>query len=311
MDKALWKRLQNLRQAYLKADGYLADYWQDEQLLDAYDKSLGQRIQWKWDAVLETLPPRKIDRLVDWGCGSGGATRAVLRHWECSEVLLLDRSAKARAFAAKKVREEHPKVRVVTEMDDKPFALLVSHVLSELPEGEVEKVLDLARRAQVVLWVEAGRRQESRKLSAIREKLRPLQRVLAPCPHSSLCGMLREGQEENWCHFMAKAPSAVYQSAFWRDCSKELGFDLRSLPVSYLYTEADAESSAGSDMRVLAGSRQYKGYTRFSACMEQGIMQSDFMKRTDKKLYERLADPGLDLLLPESLLTKKDETDDL
>lgn len=307
MDKSLWKRLQNLRQAYLKADGYLADYWQDEQLLDAYDKSLGQRIQWKWDAVLATIPERKVNRLVDWGCGSGGATRAVLRHWDCSEVALLDRSAKARAFAARKVREEHPKVRVAHEMNDGPFTLIVSHVLSELPEAEVDKLVDLARRAEAVLWVEAGRPQESRKLSVIREKLRSTQRILAPCPHNSLCGMLRPGQEENWCHFTAKVPAEAYQSAYWRECSKELGFDLRSLPVSYLYTEAGESGSESRDVRVLAGSRQYKGYTRFSACAENGISVHDFMKRNDKKLYERLAEPGLDLLLPDSILLAKEE----
>ena len=84
MDNTSWKRLHNLRQSYLKADSDLPDYWQDDELLLAYDQTLAERIRWKWRAVLDALPMPIAElpqTLVDWGCGTAGASREVLsRH---------------------------------------------------------------------------------------------------------------------------------------------------------------------------------------------------------------------------------------
>ncbi|MBC7531445.1 MAG: methyltransferase domain-containing protein [Oligoflexus sp.] len=306
MDNSSWKRIQKLRQSYLDAKAYLPDYWQDDELLLAYDETLAQRIRWKWRAVLEALPvpvselPKTI---VDWGCGSGGASRELLHlHPESFEkVVLLDRSTRAVKFAARKVKDEHPKITIDSKVPSsaEPFLLLISHVLSELPDEELKKLLPLLRKASHILWVESGRPQESRKLSALREDLRDTHVFLAPCPHQNICGMLSAGQEENWCHFKAPVPKEVHLSAFWREASKQLGFDLRSLPVAYLFAQARTLSLAlpsNDRVRILGGSRQFKGYTRFHACHISGIVQADFMKRKSKKIYEALAEPALDSL---------------
>lgn len=320
MDNANWKRIQKLRQSYLDAKGYLPDYWQDDELLLAYDETLAQRIRWKWRAVIEALPTAVADlpkTLVDWGCGSGGASREFLslHGSQFNKVVLLDRSSRAVTFAARKVKEEQPRISIETKAPaaSEAYLLLVSHVLSELPPEELKKLLPLVKKAQFVLWVESGRPQESRRLSALREDLRDTHQFLAPCPHQTPCGMLAVGQEENWCHFKAPVPQEVHHSAFWRECSKQLGFDLRSLPVAYLFARLHSQQGRRADqVRILAGSRQYKGYTRFHACHQSGIVQADFMKRHSKKIYEALAEPALDSLYArrELFVSEKGAEDD-
>lgn len=304
MDNSSWKRIQKLRQSYLDAKAYLPDYWQDDELLLAYDETLAQRIRWKWRAVIEALPTKITElpkTLVDWGCGSGGASREVLALFpdHFTHIVLLDRSNRAVKFSASKVKDEHPGITIQNKVPagNEPFLLLVSHVLSELPEEELKKLLPLLRKASHLLWVESGRPQESRKLSALREELRETHLFLAPCPHQEICGMLKAGEEENWCHFKAPVPKEVHHSAFWREASKQLGFDLRSLPVAYLFAQRKPLALPSNEgVRILGGSRQFKGYTRFHACHISGIVQADFMKRKSKKIYEALAEPGLDSL---------------
>ncbi len=318
MDHSSWKRIQKLRQSYLDAKAYLPDYWQDDELLMAYDETLAQRIRWKWRAVIEALPVELTalpQTVVDWGCGTGGASRELLSfapdHFK--KVIPLDRSARAVKFASKKIKDEYPQLTIETKLPSpsEPFLLLVSHVFSELPEEELKKILPLLKRASHLIWVESGRPQESRRLSGLREELRESHEFLAPCPHQTICGMLKEGQEENWCHFKAPVPKEVHHSAFWREASKQLGFDLRSLPVAYLFAAHKPQGERGDDkVRILAGSRQFKGYTRFHACHSSGIILAEYMKRRSKKIYEALAEPNLDSLYEFHEVTSEGKADD-
>ena len=75
--------LERLRGRFLAPDTRAGDYWRSEEELALYDSTFGERIGWKWDAVLSELSVRGWQpqgrRLVDWGCGSGIASRRVLR----------------------------------------------------------------------------------------------------------------------------------------------------------------------------------------------------------------------------------------
>ncbi|RZA13870.1 MAG: hypothetical protein EOP10_29030 [Proteobacteria bacterium] len=285
--------------------------------MSAYDETLAQRIRWKWRAVLDALPVSLGElptTIIDWGCGTGGASRELLARDEnqnhFKKVLPLDRSTRAVQFASRKIQAEFPTVERLTREGTEPFILLISHVFSELPPEELQKLLPLLKRARYVLWVESGRRMESRRLSALREDLRVTHEFLAPCPHQGVCGMLAPDQEENWCHFKAPVPKDVHHSAFWRECSKQLGFDLRSLPVAYLFAGQKRESTLPDDqVRVLAGSRQFKGYTRYHGCHKSGVYVAEFMKRHSKSLYESLAEPELDSLYSREQLLLKETSD--
>ncbi len=311
MDNLSWKRIQKLRQSYLNARAFLPDYWEDDELLLAYDETLAERIRWKLRAVIAVLPTPQSElptTLIDWGCGTGGASREMLACFpdHFKKIILLDRSPRAVAFASRKIKEVYPQLTVEGKMPlgPEPHLLLISHVLSELPDEEVKKLRSLVAKAPYLLWVESGRPQESRKLSLLREDLRRSHQVLAPCPHQQRCGMLHDGQEENWCHFKAPVPSEAHLSAFWRECSQQLGFDLRSLPVAYLFARLGKDLAPIDEdrLRILAGSRQFKGYTRFHACHVTGVIQADYRKRASKNIYKALADPGLDSIYEKQLV---------
>ena len=75
-----WNALQRLRRTFLEAPLAATDYWQSESDLASYDATFAQRIGWKWDYVLLELQRRGWSPpeggLLDWGCGSGIASRA-------------------------------------------------------------------------------------------------------------------------------------------------------------------------------------------------------------------------------------------
>src|ERR1051325_5759038 len=97
-----WPALERLRAAFLAGSAGARDYWQTERDLASYDLTFAQRIGWKWDYVLDELRRRgwapPAGGLLDWGGGSGIATRAFLAHFgpaSASQLLLWDRSCAA------------------------------------------------------------------------------------------------------------------------------------------------------------------------------------------------------------------------
>jgi hypothetical protein len=316
MSEIDWSRLRKLRQGFLEADGHLPDYWRDLALLAAYDQTFAQRIGWKWQAVLEGAGVWQAPLVIDWGCGSGIAARTAFRSAcvSADRVLLYDRSDHALRFAARMLAAEQPGLAVETTRrlsePATPFGLLVSHVLSELPDPVLEELVSLAERAQWVMWVEAGRAQESRKLGQIRDRLAAEKTIVAPCPHQAPCGMLRLQQQQDWCHFFADPPRDVFQSSFWRQASRELGIDLRSLPVSYLIAgpKESVPTESSDCIQVLGRARLYKGHCRWTGCEAAGIVERDHQKRDSRELYARLGEPGLHTRLKASELAPHDKT---
>src|ERR1051325_1870681 len=74
--------LRRLREGFLAGTADRCDYWKSEDELALYDATFGERIGWKWDAVLAELAAKdwrpRSQRVFDWGCGSGVAGRRVL-----------------------------------------------------------------------------------------------------------------------------------------------------------------------------------------------------------------------------------------
>ncbi len=318
-----WELLQHMRQGFLDAEGHLPDYWHDERWLAAYEMTLAQRIRWKWQAVLGVLAERlqgwqELPTIVDWGCGTGIASRSLLGVMPRAETLVqvYDRSPVAAQFAVQQIRQEFPtqKVEVLPTLrvPEGPFILLVSHVLSELDQQVSSQLLALAQSAAAVLWVEPGRRLESRHLSHIRNELLASHRVLGPCLHQKSCGALSPGHEQDWCHFFAPIPGEVHQSAFWREFSKRMKIDLRSLPVSWLAVERlvmnPQPNSAGDPLALILGrSRTFKGYCRWLACTMEGLRSGDFQKKNSKDIFRALSDPKFMTKIPEQQLIPQQE----
>ncbi|MDR3405447.1 MAG: small ribosomal subunit Rsm22 family protein [Chthoniobacter sp.] len=283
--------LRELRERFLAGTAGAADYWQSPDHLELYDSTYAERIGWKWDAVLDELDLRgwrpRSTHVLDWGCGTGVAHRRVLAKWpQFTAANLHDRSLHARLFAAQKTRREFPQVAVTLNRPTvtPETLLLVSHVINELPPAELDQLLELARGAGEVIWVEAGTHADSRRLIDVRERLRDTFTPIAPCTHTARCGMLTTKNAQHWCHHFARPPSAIFQDARWADFGKEIGIDLRSVPYSFLVLARTPAMPPGYS-RIIGEPREAKGFARVLSCQAEGVADFILQKRDVPELF--------------------------
>jgi hypothetical protein len=251
-----WEVLDTLREKFLHGGAAAGPYWHTLTDLECYDFTYGERIGWKWDAVLQELklrgwtpcgePGRTAPTggaVLDWGCGSGIAGRRVLDFFGAanfSRLVLHDHSELAMDFAEHHGRKAFPSLTVERASvrflrEEEPIGVLViSHVLNELNEIARAELAGLLARAQTVLWVEPGTHEVSRLLGGWRDRLLPRFRAVAPCPHQAACGVFAPGSERHWCHFFASPPPGVQADSGWVRFGQRAGIDLRSLPYSFL-----------------------------------------------------------------------------
>jgi ribosomal protein RSM22 (predicted rRNA methylase) len=306
--------LRRMRERFLNGTAGNADYWRVPADVALYDTTFAERIGWKWDAVLRELRLRgwqpRSRRVLDWGCGSGIAHRRVLAEWpQFAALALHDRSPIARRFAAERARADFPQVALEARepICTPDTLLLVSHVINELPPAELECLLELARRAGEVIWVEAGTHADSRRLIDVRERLlesgadfqsaseheRRLQvcatfSVVAPCTHQRRCGMLTARNEPHWCHHFATPPSEIFQDARWAEFGKEMGIDLRSVPYSFLVLARTPASLPPGFSRIIGAPREAKGYARVLSCQAEGVAEFMLQKRDVPDLFKTM-----------------------
>ena len=286
--------LRRLRERFLARTAGERDYWKSADELALYDATFGERIGWKWDAVLAELAARKWQprsrHVLDWGCGSGIAGRRVLAQWPHLESLALhDRSRLACRFAAERARAAHPQIKLREMRDIGPDTMLVlSHVLSELPPAELSTLLSLARKAREIVWVEAGTHEDSRRLIAeVRKALLPEFAAVAPCTHQWQCGMLSAENAPHWCHHFAPVPSEIFQDGKWMEFGRDLKIDLRALPYSFLVLEraADHTPMPPGFSKVIGRPRKATGYCKVLSCEAEGVREFVLQKRDAPELH--------------------------
>jgi len=295
-----WEQLARLRERFLgPSEGTQRDYWENARLCELYDASFAQRIAWKWRALLREIAQRgglgEVSSVLDWGCGSGIAAREFAAQAQAAHYVLWDRSAAAREFAAKKLREIAGAARVETARPAPEASfdlLLVSHVIGELREDALAELLGLAQRARAVVWVEPGERASSRALMALRDQLLPGRRVIAPCTHSAACGLNRPDRERDWCHSFAAAAPEAFTSAHWREFSRRLKIDLRSVPYAYFALGPGAGTSLPGAIRILGRPRLEKGRAMIDACDEIGVRVLRVLERDAKAIVKDFSEPS-------------------
>lgn len=282
-----WKALQRLRTAFLDGTAAQGDYWRTETELETYDATFGQRIGWKWDYVLSELkrrgwkPPGGY--VLDWGCGTGVASWKFVEHFgRVVRLYLCDRSPLAMQFAARRLKDRVREVWQESVPPRRVDILLVSHALAEQPEP-----IALPCDATTVIIVEPGTFDSSRRLIALRERLRSEFFVVAPCPHQNACGLLAPGNERHWCHQFAPSPPEVFTDGDWARFARLAGVDLRSLPLSYLALDRRAPPS-GVSAQALGRARVYKAYAQVLTCEVSGIHERRITKRGAPDEFRRL-----------------------
>lgn len=291
--------LRALRERFLAGTAGAADYWQSPEHLELYDSTYAERIGWKWDAVLDELRLRgwrsRCTRVLDWGCGTGIAHRRVLTAWpQFTTLALHDRSPQARMFAAEKARQEFPNLDLTWGAPSvtPDTLLLVSHVINELPDSQLDRLIELARAAGEVIWVEAGTHADSRRLIEVRERLREVYTPVAPCTHTARCGMLTAKNAPHWCHHFARPPSEIFQDGRWAEFSRDIGIDLRSVPYSFLVLARTPAVEAGFS-RVIGEPREAKGFARVLSCQAEGVAEFVLQKRDMPELFRAVRKESL------------------
>lgn len=306
-----WEVLDRLRQTFLSETKAAGPYWHSLTDLECYNLTFGERIGWKWDAVLAELKQRDWTpppgaTVLDWGCGSGIAGRRVVEFFGAvnfTRLLVHDHSELAMDFSEQQGRKTFPALaigragRSFLRSDDPIGTLVVSHVLNELdPAGQTE-LAGLCTRAQTILWVEPGTREVSRALGGWREKLRGAGLLaVAPCPHQDACGVLAAGHERHWCHFFASPPANLLADSGWVKFGQRAGIDLRSLPYSFLALDRRPSATPPGASCILGEPRQYKGYAKIFNCDAGGVNELMMQKRDVPELFKALkhgAGPGL------------------
>jgi hypothetical protein len=292
-----WDALRRIRAGFLDGSAGSVSYWTSESDLESYDRTFGERIGWKWDHVLDELerrgwhPPDGI--VLDWACGSGIAGRRFVARFG-GALDSWDRSTRAVTFARAKAREEDVALGAV---DGDPATLLISHVVGELPDVELTRLVEFARRATAVVWVEPGDHASSRALIAVRERLIGDLSVVAPCTHQNACPMAVEGEMRDWCHHFARAPWEVFADPGWARFSNEMGIDLHSTPLSFLVMDRrPGQALPAGTMHLVGSPRVHKPHVFVYGCDDSGLHGRRLTKRRHPDLYRQAKKGNLDAI---------------
>jgi hypothetical protein len=297
MTSADWRSLRALRDRFLT--DATEDYWAPGDL-ELYDATFAQRIGWKWDGVIATLDRAgwrpSARRLLDWGCGSGVASRTAAAWSGISDVRVHDQSAMAVKFAVESLRTRGIEATAFPpgESIAEDTLLVVSHVAGELSVEEISGLAKMAAGAVEVIWVEPGSHEISPRLAGVRQILMDGgHRMVAPCTHQAECPMSVTGRD--WCHFFASPPPEVFQSAFWREFSDQMGIDLRALPFSFLASSRlVAPQWEDRAERLIGRPRVLKGRCELLCCGSGGLATRELQKRDEPELFRRLCRDDLD-----------------
>ena len=296
-----WSALDRLRDQFLSGTPSDEPYWTSASDLASYDATFGERVGWKWEAVLDELRMRQWafagGPVLDWGCGSGVAGRRVVGRFGpvlAGSLVVWDRSPAATMFAHDAAKREFPALELSMATaaylrSDEPIGLLVvSHVLNELSPAALREVKELAARSRAMIWVEPGTREIGRSLGSLRDEFSATFRVVAPCTHAMPCPALEPGNERHWCHHFAAPPPAIFADSNWVKFGQRAGIDLRSLPYSFVALDREWTGQKDGWSRVIGRPEHFKPYARLLNCSDAGLEVLSVSKRASSALYKEL-----------------------
>jgi ribosomal protein RSM22 (predicted rRNA methylase) len=265
--------IRKLSNMFLKGEN-LGDYWTNKDHRAAYISYFSILNFVRARSVFFEARRREflknVESVVDWGCGAGAATWAMLAEWQhpkTPHVSGIDQSAAAleefkewgKNFDVKAHTQKSPLSEIAKTKSD---TVVVSYVLNE-----IESWPEIPPQVKRLIIIEPSTHQAGRRLLRWRDaQLRKGWHAWAPCTHQNDCPLLVHSGKD-WCHHRVhwNKPSWFY------DLEKFLPMRNDTLTLTYLLMsrEPPAQNLKGI-ARVVGDEQEEKGKTRQMICRGPG-----------------------------------------
>jgi len=196
---------------------------------------------------------RGSNLLIDYGCGPGTTTKALLDQEPFFQKAIgIDKAPILKPYYATadnlQYRSDRPPLL-------EPFTLALSYVLNELVHAP-----DWFYKAESLLIMEPSSHQESQNLQEYRQHL--IDKgffIWGPCLHQKTCPLIEH--KKDWCHDRAYWT----QPSWFKELSECLPMDNQSLAFSYILAKKTPPPKA-EGLRLIGDARVEKGKTKWLVC---------------------------------------------
>jgi ribosomal protein RSM22 (predicted rRNA methylase) len=248
------------------------------------------------DAFRAAVPGWVPTAHTDIGGGTGAASWAVAGAWEdaggahrttvldwAEPALALGRELAA-ATGASVLRDaewRHARIGAALSLPSTDLVTL-SYVLGELTKADRTAVVDTAAAAaEAVVVVEPGTPDGYLRIMAARDRLTAAGlRIIAPCPHSDSCPIVRGS---DWCHFSAR----VTRSSLHRQIK---GGSLPYEDEKFSYVAAVRGEAGVAAARVVRKPQIRKGLVLLELCTDAGELTRETVSKRQGDLYRTARD---------------------
>lgn len=213
---------------------------------------------------------------IDFGCGPGTFSLAWANQIKTRAISLVDYTRGMREQAEKILAHFHPDIplSVSERLNDRPdgkVVLFFGHAINELPDGEVERLIERID-PDFIFYIEPGTSEFFKRAKKLREYLISKGMSIAyPCPTLEAC-------PNDWCHQVWRG---THDPEVERLCQLAK-LDRRTQPMTaHLYTKLKIEDSRATFVRFL---NETKFSFEWEACLPSAELKKlEWQKRSLSK----------------------------
>lgn len=260
----------------------MGKYGDEANLVSAYTLLYLPTNMPKLEFVLSQLRSDVLEQLqdahfIDFGCGPGTFSLAWANQVKTKAITLVDYTKGMRDQAQKILSHFHPEIKlsVCERLIDRPSGKLVlffGHAINELPEGEVERLIE-RMDPDFIFFIEPGTSDFFKRAKKLREYLIESGMSIAyPCPTLAQC-------PNDWCHQVWRG---THDPEVERLCQLAK-LDRRTQPMTaHLYCRSNSiEDTRATFVRFL---NETKFSFEWEVCLEDGqLMKFQWMKKNFTK----------------------------